>query len=268
MVNLPPRFHSGGYNIGHNPGVSPMSRPATVIAVTSLFLEARIAGGPGVSVICGHASRLVIRLQAAIEHGALGIISFGVAGGLAPHLRVGDWVIGSGVRFEHERYQGDRRWARRLLEAIPGSVHAEIAGAETPIAHSSEKIRVHARTGAMAVDMESHIAAKIAVSRNIPFAICRTVIDPADRDLPPAAVVALRRDGTPDMPAISRSVMGQPSQIPALVRTAIDAWTARAALRRGRHLLGLGLGCPYLKEPAPGPAAADVLAARHLRSVG
>jgi hopanoid-associated phosphorylase len=245
-----------------------MSSPAAVIAVTSLLLEARIALGPGVSVICGHASQLVTRLQAAIERGALGIISFGVAGGLAPHLAAGDWVIGSGVRTEHERYPADRQWSRRLLEAIPGSVHAEIAGVDAPIAQSSEKSRLHARTGAKAVDMESHIAAKIAARHNIPFAICRTIIDSADRDLPPAAVVALRHDGTPDVLAISRSVMRQPSQVPALVRTAIDAWTAREALRRGRHLLGLGLSCPYLTGLAPGPAGADVFAASHLRSAG
>jgi adenosylhomocysteine nucleosidase len=245
-----------------------MSNPAAVIAVASLLLEARIALGPGVSVICGHASQLVTGLQAAIERGALGIISFGVAGGLAPHLAAGDWVIGSGVRTEYERYPADRRWSRRLLEAIPGSVHAEIAGVDAPIAQSSEKIRLHARTGAKAVDMESHIAAKIAALHNIPFAICRTIIDPADRDLPPAAVVGLRHDGTPDVRAISRAVMRQPSQVPALVRTAIDAWTARQALRRGRHLLGPGLSCPYLNESASAPAGADVFAATHLRSVG
>jgi adenosylhomocysteine nucleosidase len=120
----------------------------------------------------------------------------------------------------------------------------------------------------MAVDMESHIAAKIAALHNIPFAICRTVIDPADRNLPPAAVVGLRHDGTPDVLAISRSIMRQPNQIPALVRTAIDAWTARKALRLGRHLLGVGLSCPYFNEPASAPAEADVFAATHLRSVG
>jgi len=35
--------------------------------------------------------------------------------------------------------------------------------------------------------------------------------------------------------------MRQPNQIPALVRTAIDAWTARKALRLGRRLLSAGL---------------------------
>ena len=221
---------------------------ATVIAVTSLSIEARIALGPGVSVICGHASQLAARLQAAIEGGALGIITFGVAGGLASDLAAGDWVIGSGVRTDGELYPADQRWSQRLLAAIPGSVHAEIAGVDAPIARSSEKLRLHARTGAKAVDMESHVAARIAALHRIPFAICRTVIDPVNRDLPPVAVVELRPDGTPDIPAICRSVMRRPAQIPALVRTAMDAWTAREALRRGRRLLGVGLACPYLSE--------------------
>jgi hopanoid-associated phosphorylase len=222
---------------------------ATVIAVTSLSIEARIALGPGVSVICGHGSQLAARLQAAIEGGASGIITFGVAGGLASDLAAGDWVIGSAVRTpDGERYPPDQRWSQCLLAAIPGSVHAEIAGVDAPIAQSSEKLRLHARTGTKAVDMESHVAARIAALHNIPFAVCRTVIDPVDRDLPPAAVVELRPDGTPDIPAICRSVMRRPAQIPALVRTAMDAWTAREALRRGRRLLGVGLACPYFSE--------------------
>jgi hopanoid-associated phosphorylase len=246
-----------------------MSGRAAVIAVTSLSLEARIALGPGVSVICDQASRLVASLEAAIERGAVGIISFGIAGGLAPHLVAGDWVIGSGVRTEQERHPADERWARRLLEALPGAVHAEIAGADAPIANSSDKRRLHEQLGAVAVDMESHIAGRIAAAHKIPFAICRTVIDAAHRDLPPAALVGLRHDGTPDLLAVSRSVVCRPNQLPALGRTAIDAWIARQALRRGRHLLGAGLGCPYFSQPAPDvPVGANVLSAPHLRSTG
>jgi adenosylhomocysteine nucleosidase len=245
-----------------------MSSPAAVIAVTSLLLEARIAVGPGVMVICGHVSDIIPRLQAAVERGALGIISFGVAGGLAPDLAAGDCVIGSAVRTESDRYPADQRWSSRLLQSIPGSFHAEVAGVDAPIARSSEKARIHALTGATAVDMESHIAAKIAAEHNIPFAICRTVIDPADRDLPPAAMVELHDDGTPDIPAILRSVMRQPNQIPALARTAIDAWTARKALLRGRRLLGAALGCPYFDARASEAAGAGVFAMAHSRSIG
>src|SRR2546430_12381102 len=63
-----------------------MSTRGHVVAVTCLALEARIALGPGVAVICNHASQLVASLEAAAKRGAAGIISFGIAGGLAPDL--------------------------------------------------------------------------------------------------------------------------------------------------------------------------------------
>jgi adenosylhomocysteine nucleosidase len=246
-----------------------MSSRATVIAVTSLSLEARIASGPGVSVICSQAGQLVACLEAAIDR-ALGIISFGVAGGLAPDLRPGDWVIGTGVRSGQKWYPTDQRWARGLLDALPGAVQAEIVGANSAVAHACEKRQLHAQTGAMAVDMESHLAAEVAAAYGIPFAVCRTVIDPADRDLPPAAVVGLRNDGTPDMLAISRSVVRQPGQVPALVRIAIDAWSARGALLRGRRLLGPAFGCPYYGEPAAEHAGEEIASfgASTVRSAG
>src|SRR5215510_9124373 len=70
-----------------------MSGQAGVVAVTCLALEAGIARGPGVSVLCNQGSGVRAALRAAIERGASGIISFGIAGGLAPHLAAGDWVV-------------------------------------------------------------------------------------------------------------------------------------------------------------------------------
>jgi adenosylhomocysteine nucleosidase len=227
-----------------------MSTRGHVVAVTCLALEARIALGPGVAVICNHASQLVASLEAAAKRGAAGIISFGIAGGLAPDLDAGDWVVGSGVRTEHGDFPTDRGWARALLEALPSAVHAEIVGADAPVAEPSEKRRLHLRTGAVAVDTESHVAARIAAAHRIPFAACRAVIDPAHSLLPPAAMYGLRHDGTADVFAVLRSVVRQPSQLPALTRTALDARVAAAALRRGRRLLGAGLGFPYFSEPA------------------
>jgi len=200
-------------------------------------------------VICNHASQLVASLEAAAKRGAAGIISFGIAGGLAPDLNAGDWVVGSGVRTEQGHFPTDRGWARALLEVLPSAVHAEIVGTDTPVAEPSEKRRLHLRTGAVAVDTESHVAARIAAAHRIPFAACRAVIDPAHSLLPPAAMYGLRHDGTADVFAVLRSVMRQPSQLPALTRTALDARTAASALRRGRRLLGAGLGFPYFSEP-------------------
>jgi hypothetical protein len=57
-------------------------------------------------------------LGEAIARGCSGIISFGIAGGLASDLAPGAWVVASGVVAAHKRYPTDRDWARRLLRAL------------------------------------------------------------------------------------------------------------------------------------------------------
>jgi adenosylhomocysteine nucleosidase len=215
-----------------------------IVAVTSLALEARIALGPGVSVICSQGDRLAAALESAVERNPCGIISFGVAGGLAPGLAAGDWIVAAAVRSGQRLFATDPMWRRSLLERLPEAVHADIVGMDTLVADPVQKQLLHAQTVAAAVDMESHIAAAIAAAHQIPFAACRVIIDPSDRPLPPAALVGLRSDGTTDVAAVFRSVLEQPSQLPALVRTALDASIARASLRHGRRMLGAGLGFP------------------------
>ena len=222
-----------------------------VVAVTSLALEARIALGHGVSVICSQGARLAATLEAAIADGASGIISFGVAGGLAPGLVEGQWVAAAAVRAGKQVFPTDWAWTRSLLERLPGAVHADIIGMDAPVAHPEDKRSLHAQTGAAAVDMESHIAARIAAARRVPFVACRVIIDAADKRLPPAALIGLRPDGTADVLAVLRSVMQQPGQVPALVRTALDARITGTAMRRGRRLLGAGLGFPHFSSGEP-----------------
>jgi hopanoid-associated phosphorylase len=226
--------------------------PGGVVAVTSLALEARIALGPGVSVVCTQGSRLASAISSAIEGGALGIISFGVAGGLAPDLAEGQWIAAGAVRTEQQLFPTDQVWTRSLLERLPGAVHADILGMDAPVADPLDKRFLHVQTGAAAVDMESHIAARIAAAYQLPFVACRVIIDAADKRLPPAALTALRADGTADVLAVFRSVVQEPSQLPALVRTALDARVASAALRRGRRRLGPGLGFPNFSNRMPG----------------
>jgi adenosylhomocysteine nucleosidase len=228
-----------------------------IVAVTSLALEARIAGGPGVSVICSQGERLAAALESAVERGACGIISFGVAGGLAPGLAVGDWIAATAVITGQRRFPTDPTWTRSLRDRLPQAVQADILGMDTPAADPGRKQLLYAQMGAVAVDMESHIAAEIAAAHQIPFAASRVIIDPADRPLPPAALVGLRSDGTADVVAVFRSVLEQPGQLPALLRTALDARIAGAALRRGRRMLGAGLGFPDFGEGHRVPAAKE-----------
>jgi adenosylhomocysteine nucleosidase len=224
-----------------------MSGQSGVVAVTCLALEASIARGPGVSVLCNPSMGLRAALAAAIARGATGIISFGIAGGLAPELVAGDWVVASAVRKGATRIATDRAWALSLLDSLPGAVHADVAGTDTVVADPDEKSELFHTSGAVAVDMESHIAAQVAAEHRVPFVACRVIIDAAHRALPPAATLGLRADGKPNVPAIFRSVCREPRQIPDLVRTAFDARIAERALRQGRRRLGVGLGFPDYK---------------------
>jgi adenosylhomocysteine nucleosidase len=235
-----------------------------IVAVTSLALEARIALGPGVSVICSQGSDLAAHLEAAIGRGVSGIISFGIAGGLAPGVVAGQWVAATAIRTAQQVFPTDRAWTGSLLDRLPGAVSADIVGLDAPVADPADKRSLHAQTGAAAVDTESHIAARVAAARQIPFVACRAIIDAVDTPLPPAALVGLRADGTADFAAVLHSVLQQPRQLPALVRTAFDAWIARSALYRGRRMLGAGLGFPQFAD-----GAADIRAsARAPRDVG
>jgi len=224
--------------------VSAVRHIQSVITVTGLAFEARIAGG--VAVV-SDGIRTASMLSAVIARGSHGIISFGVAGGLAPDLSPGQWVVASAIVSNDERHAVDIPWSERLLEALPGARHATIAGVDAPVSDPTAKRALHIRTGAHVVDMESHLAARIASAHGLPFTACRVIVDPAHRGLPPAALLSLGPDGIPDIGAIMRSIMEQPSQLPGLLRLAIDATIARSALRRGRALLGPSLAFPEPK---------------------
>jgi adenosylhomocysteine nucleosidase len=225
--------------------VTALPSTPTVIAVTGLAFEARIAAGEGVTVIHGRDEpAMIAELERAIALGASGIISFGTAGGLAPDLAPGDWTVAAAIVTDLERWTCDPAWAGRLMQKLPGASLAPIASVDAPVSGAAAKLALHERTGAAAVDMESHIVARMAQAHSRPFAACRVIIDPARRRLPPAALVAMRADGGINVAALLGSLARHPGQVPQLLRLASDARSARAALLRGRRLLGAGLGFP------------------------
>lgn len=219
-----------------------------IIAVTCLSFEARVAAGPGISVLCGSAQRYIDKLESAVRAGGSGIISIGIAGGLAPGLSPGDWVVASGVVTDGIRIPTNNLWSQRLLDALPSATHADISGSDAPVVARADKRSLHEADGTVAVDMESHIAARIAARYGVPFAACRVIIDPAERTLPPAALVGMRDDGRPDVLAVIRSLCQQPRQVFALLRVIADARAARTALFRGRRRLGENLSFPGNSE--------------------
>ncbi len=199
------------------------------------------------TVLCGggDAQATTSALERAIGSGASGVVSFGTAGGLAPQLAPGDWVVAEEILGDSERrWTAEKAWSAMLLRRLDRAAQGVIASVHVAVASASAKQELYNRTGALAVDMESDIAARLADSHGLPFVACRVIVDPANRALPPAALVATRRDGSLNVPALLASLARQPKQISDLLRLAKDAKAARAALLRGRRMLGPGFGFP------------------------
>jgi hopanoid-associated phosphorylase len=209
----------------------------SVIALVGLAFEARIAAGPGVLVVCrGHETADLLRL--AIGAGCRSIISFGVAGGLAPDLIPGDCVVASAIIDYPAVRPTDPLWSRKLADMIPDARHGPILGVNSVVSDPSDKHKLHAFTSAVAVDMESHLVARLADAHGLAFAAVRVIVDPAHRAVPPAALLAMAPGGSTDVSAMVREILARPSQVSPLMRLAADAIAARAALVRLRRALG------------------------------
>jgi hopanoid-associated phosphorylase len=213
-----------------------------IIAVTGLAREARLVAGPDVRPVVGggDAQALEERLTAELANGARRILSIGICGALCPALRVGDTIIASEIVHGGESYATHGPWSRDLASRLPHAVLAALAGCDEMAADRETKKELRARTRASAVDMESHIAARVAQERGVPFAALRVVSDAAHRTLPTAARVAMRPTGGIDFGAVLRAVWHAPRQLPELIRTAWEAEVAFAALFRCRHALDGG----------------------------
>ena len=231
--------------LGARDGTSAGNRidPRPVLIVTGLVQEARIAAGPGMTVICSSSDPQQLRALLTVFDPTTirGVISFGVAGGLDPSLKSGDVVVATEV------LAGDTRWLAGLAlnEEMIASValgrrrvvRGSLVGAEQVVAARHIKAALHLETGAAAVDMESHIAAAYAAESHLPFAALRVIADPASRALPALAVSALKPNGDIDLGKVLRGVARNPMTLRALVSTGLDFNRALRSLRGCRGFL-------------------------------
>ncbi|QJP14924.1 hypothetical protein G3545_15475 [Starkeya sp. ORNL1] len=209
-----------------------------ILVATGTKQEAATLRSPALVVIAGggDAGGLRAKLGAAAG-GAAGIISFGMAGALADGLAIGDWVVGDRLTGAAER-GCDPAWRDALLARLPGA-RAGIAYADGRMIDTVAGKRVlAARHHALAVDMESHVAAAVAAANGLPFAIARCISDGPDHALPHAITVAMRPDGGLALPAMLRSLAGRPGQIVDIARTTVGFAKAMRELKRGAARLG------------------------------
>jgi nucleoside phosphorylase len=166
-------------------------------------------------------------------------MSFGIAGALAPYLRPGDVVISTEVVSDDNRWTAEPGFQTRAasLAREIGAFDGAVFGANAILATEEEKSRAWCDTGALAVDLESDVVARIASKAGIPFLVARTIADTACRELPPAALIPLCEAGTPNLARVLGSVLRRPQQIATLIRLARETRMALSALAGPAHAL-------------------------------
>lgn len=203
---------------------SPTNRPPFLGIVCGLHSERRCAEralGPlkdraKISVSGASARRAAAQAEALVAGGAGALVSFGLAAALDPQLRPGQVVV-----------------ARRVLcqTGAFGTGKSAVWGSDRMIGDPAEKARIHARTGAAILDMESHSVARAADCAGVPFVVLRAVSDDAQTALPAYLARAVSAGGNPRLATILAGLARAPSSLPTLIRLGRDSARSLAALQ-------------------------------------
>jgi len=202
-----------------------------------------------VEIITGTANATILRdrLQQLDSKNIKAVFSFGVAGALDPTLKPSDLLVSEQVFSRvSDAGNGDVEvsWnvdQNALMIAYLQAQKADLKirkgifyGTDTAARDQTADVMTsfYQLTGAHLIDNESHIAAQYASEHHLPFLAIRAVSDSVHNPLPPAALLPLdSEDGSPDGVAIAKSVLLNPLQIPALIRTAFGYQKALKSLR-------------------------------------
>ncbi|MEM6421576.1 MAG: hypothetical protein AAF698_03230 [Pseudomonadota bacterium] len=158
------------------------------------------------------------------------LVSWGLAGGLAPGLTPGDLIVPRTVVSE-----AGEEWAAAPcpspLEALARAQPERLLGVEHVVLDPVDKAKLAAASGAAAVDMESHRVARAAAAAGVAFLVVRALGDPATRALPALAADAIGPDGRPKILRVVLGLIARPTDLPALLRTKRDSDAGHAALQ-------------------------------------
>jgi adenosylhomocysteine nucleosidase len=193
-----------------------------------------------------------------IQAGCTALISFGLAGGLAPlHgsgtlllprtiLRVpaADTSVGLSVHVAWHEALSSRLKRDLTLKVSTGP----LVSVAHVVAKSEDKKALHNLLGAAGVDMESYAVAQVAAKHVVPFVALRMIMDPVSQSIPDALRAAMTKDGDVDSKSGFMALLRKPSLIGA-------AWQLNKQSTQVHRQLNILL-------------RSDVLARRFLLSVG
>ncbi len=184
-----------------------------------------------------------IAAQILIDQGAKQLISWGCAGALAPHLKAGDLVIPESIGTQDNNLIATHtQWSKKIIANLASNIKyytGTLLESDSVVALADTKNELHQSTHALAVDMESGAVARIAQQAQIPFIALRSIVDPANLDLPLAINHAVTETGLVSIPKLLLYLCAHPNEIPRLIKLGLNFNAANKTLKYLAHQLPL-----------------------------
>jgi adenosylhomocysteine nucleosidase len=151
------------------------------------------------------------------------VLVVGVAGGIAPHTKVGDLVVPAIV------FDGVTGTEYRPAPLGATKPEGTIRTGDDFLC-DNEELSVLADRGVVALDMETAAVAAVCERREVPWTAFRAISDMATDDDASDALLGLAKpDGSANVPALLRFVLPKPWRLRQLSRLAKGAKTATNA---------------------------------------
>jgi len=199
------------------------------------FRDPKLRWAPSMSLRqCGPGgARAAAAAQAAVAQGAKALVSWGIAGGLAPDAAPGTLLLPKVVVTpDGARFRADEAWHSRLA----GALGRQFSVLDRPLLAGGDVLRTPARKaeaaaahGAAGVDLESGSVAAAAARAGVPFVVVRAIADAATDTLPAGIEDWIDGDGNPRFAAVAGAAL-KPQYWPALWMLAQRYRTARRTL--------------------------------------
>lgn len=170
-----------------------------------------------------------------INTGATRLISWGCAGGLDAILNPGDLILVNKLIDENGiPMEMDADLSKKIQQRLSASMRVYVGAileTSSPVTLSKDKIQLHKKTGALAIDMETVACARVAKSHGLPFLAIRAIADPVDMDLPEAINHALDEQGNIKLIKLLAFLVLHPAQLPSLIKLGLHFNAAKKNLK-------------------------------------
>lgn len=189
-----------------------------------------------IAIICGMGEdKARIAAQTLLEQNVSVLVSWGTAGALTENIQSGDLLLadsivandGNKYSFDTER---NKRIANELCNTSLKIHHGIIANTKQVLATAEDKKRLHSKTNALAVDMESLAIAQIANKEKLPCVSIRAIVDEASQCIPEAIINNTDTFGRPALIPLFYSLLQNPGLLAELIKLGLAMKAAKTTL--------------------------------------